>query len=147
MPKVLLPYSILLHLPMSYHFPILQIPLKLQAPKQPYELAMDCAKKKIATKFDRLQIETQCVLEVCKHILVRLMGSIVHKIFRIKAGVGLLVSITISILEKDNDLVVLVKNNEMAYAKEVRTTWDPSKQGKKKMQAIISHHESQMIHG
>ncbi len=35
--KVLLPYSILLHLPMSYHFPILQTPLELQALKQPYE--------------------------------------------------------------------------------------------------------------
>jgi hypothetical protein len=39
--------------------------------------------------------------------------------------VGLLASTTISILEKDDDLVAFIKNNEMAYAKEVRTTWDP----------------------
>jgi len=64
--------------------------------------------------------------------------------------VGLLASTTISILEKDDDLVAFFKNNEMAYAKEVRTTWDPKckKHGpskarrKKEMQAIISYHES-----
>jgi hypothetical protein len=88
--------------------------------------AMDHAKKKATTKFDKLQIEAQCVLEVCKPILVRLMGSIVHKILGIKTwGVGLLANTTVSILEKDDDLVALIKNNKMAYAKKMCTTWDP----------------------
>jgi hypothetical protein len=88
--------------------------------------AMHRAKKKTATKFDRLQIEAHDVLKVCKPILVRLMDSIVHKIFGIEAwGVGLLVNTTISNLEKDDDLVAFIESNEMAYSKEVRTTWEP----------------------
>ncbi len=140
--------------PITMNDCILGNPYKLH--KQNEAKAMDHAKKKVVAKFDRLQIEAQYVLEVCESILVRLMGSIVHKIFGIEAwGVGLLASTTISILEKDDDLVAFIKNNEMAYAKEVRMTWDPKckKHGpskarwKKEMQAIISYHESQMIHG
>jgi hypothetical protein len=40
-------------------------------------------------------------------------------------GVGLLVNTIVSILEKDDDLVVLIKNNKVAYAKEVCIAWDP----------------------
>jgi hypothetical protein len=47
-------------------------------------------------------------------------------IFGIKAwGVGLLVNTTVSILEMDDDLVVLIKNNRVVYAKEVCMAWDP----------------------
>ncbi len=54
---------------------------------------MDHAKKKIATKVDRLQIEAQCLPKVCKPILVRLANSIIHKILGMEAwGVGLLAS-------------------------------------------------------
>jgi hypothetical protein len=74
----------------------------------------------IAAKFDRLQIEAKCVSKVCKPIFVRLANSMVCKILMIKAwGVGLLANITISILENDDDLVVLITNSTMAYAKEV----------------------------
>jgi len=86
---------------------------------------MDRAKK-TAAKFDRLQIEAQCVLKVHKPILVKLTGSIVHKIFGIESwGVGLLATTIISIWEKDDDLVAFIKNNEMVYTKEMCTTWDP----------------------
>jgi hypothetical protein len=52
-------------------------------------------------------------------------------------------------LEKDDDLVALIKTNEMAYAKEVHMTWEPKHKKhkpskarqKKEMQAIISYHE------
>lgn len=82
--------------------------------------------KKIATKVDRLQIEAQCVPEVCKPILVRLADSIVHKILGMEAwGVGLLASTIVFILEKFDDLVVFIINNMMVYAKEVCMTWDP----------------------
>jgi hypothetical protein len=48
-----------------------------------------------------------------------------YLILGIKAwGVGLLVNTTISILEKDDDLVVLIINNRVAYAKEVCMAWD-----------------------
>ncbi len=42
-------------------------------------------KKNYIKKFDRLQIEAQHVLKVCKHILVRLADSMVCKILGIKA--------------------------------------------------------------
>jgi hypothetical protein len=46
---------------------------------------------------------------------VRLANSMVHKIFGIKVwGVGLLASTIISILEKDDDLVVFIRNNMVA---------------------------------
>ncbi len=53
---------------------ILGNPYKLH--KRNEAKAMDHAKKKVATKSGRLHIETQCVLEVHKPILVRLTGSI-----------------------------------------------------------------------
>jgi len=62
---------------------ILGNPYKIH--KQNEAKAMDRAKKKVVAKFDRLQIEAQYVLEVCESILVRLTGSIVHKIFGIEA--------------------------------------------------------------
>jgi hypothetical protein len=107
---------------------------------------MDHAKKQIATKVDRLQIEAQCVPKVCKPIIVRLANSIIHKILGMEAwGVGLLASITVFILENDDDLVVFIINNKMVYAKEVCMTWDPKceKHGpskarqKKEMKKII----------
>jgi hypothetical protein len=109
---------------------------------------MDHAKKRIATKVDRLQIEAQCVLKVCKPILVRLVDSIIHKILGMEAwGVGLLASTIVFILENDDDLVVLIINNRMVYAKEVCMTWDlkcekhePSKaRQKKEMQTFVSY--------
>jgi len=42
-------------------------------------------KKNYIKKFDRLQIEAQHVLKVCKHILVRLADSMVCKILGIEA--------------------------------------------------------------
>jgi hypothetical protein len=51
------------------------------------------------------------------------MGSIVHQILGIETwGVGLLANTTVSILEKDDDLVALIKNSKMAYAKKMCTT-------------------------
>ncbi len=59
---------------------------------------------------------------VCKPIFMKLANSTVHKIFGIETwGVGLL---TISILEKDDDLVAFIGNNMVAYAKEICVTWD-----------------------
>jgi hypothetical protein len=46
---------------------------------------------------------------------VRLANSMVHKIFGIKAwGVRLLASTIVSILEKDDNLVVLIRNKRVA---------------------------------
>jgi hypothetical protein len=39
--------------------------------------------------------------------------------------VGLLRSITFSILEKDDDLYAFIITNKFVYAKEVHATWDP----------------------
>jgi hypothetical protein len=109
---------------------------------------MDHAKKKIATKVDRLQIEAQCLPEVCKPILVRLANSIIHKILGMEAwGVGLLASTIVFILEKDVDLVVFIINKRMVYVKEVCTTWDfkhekhmlSEARQKKEMQTIVSY--------
>jgi hypothetical protein len=57
---------------------------------------------------------------------MKLANSMVHKIFGIETwGVGLLASTTISILEKDDDLVVFIINNMVAYAKEMCVTLGP----------------------
>jgi len=69
--------------PTTMNVRILGNPYKLH--KQNEAKVMDRAKKKIVAKFDRLQIEAQYVLEVRESILVRLTGSIVHKIFGIEA--------------------------------------------------------------
>ncbi len=111
---------------------------------------VDHAKNIYIEEFDRLQIEAQHVLEVCKHILVKLVDSMVCKILGIEArGVGLLESIIISILEKDDDLVVLIKNSRVVYAKEMCMTCEPkcekqrpfNTRRKKEIQAIVSYHE------
>jgi hypothetical protein len=39
-------------------------------------------------------------------------------------GVGLLINTTVFILEKDGDWVVLIRNNKVAYAKEMCMAWD-----------------------
>jgi hypothetical protein len=81
--------------------------------------------KKFVAKFDRLQIEAKCVPKVCKPIFVGLENSVVCKIFIIKAcGVGLLASTIVSILEKDDDLVVFITNSTMVCAKELCVAWD-----------------------
>ncbi len=104
--------------------------------------------KNVAAKFDKLQIEAKCVPKVHKPIFVKLANSTVCKILMIKAW-GL-TSTNVSILEKDDDLVVLITNSKMAYAKEVCVAWDlkcekhgPSKvRHKKEIQTIVSYHES-----
>jgi hypothetical protein len=115
---------------------------------------MNHAKKKIATKVDRLQIEAQCLPKLCKPILVRLADSIIHNILGMEAwGMGLLASTIVFILEKDDDLVVLIINNRMVYAKEMCMKWDPKheKHGpskarqKKEMQTIASHSSLQFF--
>ncbi len=79
-------------------------------------------KIKVVATFDRLQIETRCVPDICKLIFVKLSDSIVHKRLGIESQyVGLLISTIVSILEKDDDLVALIINNRMVYAKEVCT--------------------------
>ncbi len=56
--------------------------------------------------------------KVGKPIFVRLANSMVCKILMIKAwGVGLLANAIVSILEKDDDLVVFITNSTVAYAK------------------------------
>ncbi len=81
---------------------------------------------------------------------MRLADSMVCKILGIEAwGVGLLESTIISILEKDDDLVVLIKNSRVVYAKETCMTWEPkcekqkpfNARQKKEIQAIAPYHE------
>jgi hypothetical protein len=104
--------------------------------------------KNVVAKFNRLEIEAKCVPKVCKPIFVRFANSMVCKILMIKAW-GL-TSTNVSILQKDDDLVVLITNSKMVYAKEVCVAWDlnckkhgPSKvRHKKEIQTIVSYHES-----
>ncbi len=85
---------------------------------------------------------------------MRLADSFIHKILGMETwGVVLLANTIVFILGKDNDLVVLIINNKMVYAKEMCMTWDPKheKHGpskarqKKKMEKIVSYPSLQIF--
>ncbi len=124
--------------------------------KQNEQKALDKMKKKVELEWDELQAQTQQMEQVKRLLLVRLTFEILLGIIGILAwGVGFIPQSAWACLEKDENVVEIIRASRVAYAKPLKVaqgvqnwTLESNKHNQtKEIDAISKYHNSEIIRG
>ncbi len=124
--------------------------------KVEWKKALDRVKKKAKLEWYELQAQTQQMEQVKRPLLVRLASKSLLGIIGISAwGVGFVPQSAWAHLEKDKNLVEIIRASRITYAKPLKVAWgaqnwtlESNKRNWAKQIVVISkYHNSKILHG